>query len=193
MTIHDVLVRPLVTEKGVTRRKNERTLCFRGGADANKTQVKQAVEKLFKVKVRGSAHGDFEGKLRRRGRFAGYRSDWKSLREARGGPEGARVRGDVEIQHGDQEITRPTTPSRRLQTVVSREDITKETPEKSLVEPKQRSRAAATTPAASLRASSAAATSRPTASSISSATSSAFRRRWRRSNTIPTVRRASRC
>jgi hypothetical protein len=45
--------------------------------DANKTQVKQAVEKLFKVKVAEVRTATFDGKLRRRGRFAGYRSDWK--------------------------------------------------------------------------------------------------------------------
>ena len=46
-------------------------------ADANKTQVKQAVEKLFKVKVAEVRTATFEGKMRRRGRFIGYRSDWK--------------------------------------------------------------------------------------------------------------------
>ena len=55
---------------------NERTLCFqvtRGEQDA----VKAAVEKLFKVKVDEVRTATFEGKLRRRGRFSGYRSDWK--------------------------------------------------------------------------------------------------------------------
>jgi large subunit ribosomal protein L23 len=77
MTIYDVLVRPLVTEKGVSKKDNERTLCFEIHAEANKTQVKAAVEKLFKVKVQEVRTATFEGKLRRRGRFAGYRSDWK--------------------------------------------------------------------------------------------------------------------
>ena len=77
MTIYDVLVRPLVTEKGVTKKENERTLCFEIHAEANKTQVKAAVEKLFKVKVQEVRTATFDGKLRRRGRFAGYRSDWK--------------------------------------------------------------------------------------------------------------------
>jgi large subunit ribosomal protein L23 len=45
--------------------------------DANKTQVKSAVEKLFKVKVAEVRTATFDGKLRRRGRFAGYRSEWK--------------------------------------------------------------------------------------------------------------------
>ena len=77
MTIHQVLRRPLVTEKGVEKKDNERTLCFEVAMDANKTQVKAAVEKLFKVKVAEVRTMNLEGKLRRRGKFAGYRSDWK--------------------------------------------------------------------------------------------------------------------
>jgi len=77
MTIYDVLRRPLVTEKGVTKKENERTLCFEVAMDANKSQVKAAVEKLFKVKVAEVRTATLEGKMRRRGRFMGYRSDWK--------------------------------------------------------------------------------------------------------------------
>jgi large subunit ribosomal protein L23 len=77
MTIHETLVRPLVTEKGITKKESERTICFEVARDANKIQVKQAVEKLFNVKVEEVRTATFEGKLRRRGRFAGYRSDWK--------------------------------------------------------------------------------------------------------------------
>ena len=77
MTIYEILRKPLVTEKGVAKKDEERTLCFEVAPEANKTQVKQAVEKLFKVKVAEVRTSNFEGKLRRRGRFAGYRSDWK--------------------------------------------------------------------------------------------------------------------
>lgn len=77
MAIHDVLIRPVVTEKGITKKDDERTLCFEVSRDANKVLVKQAVEKLFKVKVEEVRTANFEGKLRRRGRFAGYRPDWK--------------------------------------------------------------------------------------------------------------------
>jgi large subunit ribosomal protein L23 len=77
MNLYDVIRRPLVTEKGVLKKDNERTLCFEVSADANKTQVKSAVEKLFKVKVDEVRTATFEGKMRRRGRFSGYRSDWK--------------------------------------------------------------------------------------------------------------------
>ena len=77
MNLYEVIQRPLVTEKGVAKKDNERTLCFQVHLEANKTQVKAAVEKLFKVKVEEVRTATFDGKLRRRGRFSGYRSDWK--------------------------------------------------------------------------------------------------------------------
>ena len=77
MTIHEVLLKPVVTEKGITAKDEARTLCFQVARDANKILVKQAVEKLFNVKVEEVRTANFEGKLRRRGRFAAYRSDWK--------------------------------------------------------------------------------------------------------------------
>jgi large subunit ribosomal protein L23 len=77
MTVYEVIRRPLVTEKGVDKKDNERTLVFEVTAEANKTQIKQAVEKLFKVKVDDVRTATFEGKMRRRGKFMGYRSDWK--------------------------------------------------------------------------------------------------------------------
>jgi large subunit ribosomal protein L23 len=77
MDMHEVLVRPLVTEKGIVKKEEERTLCFQVSRDANKIQVKQAVEKLFNVKVEEVRTANFDGKLRRRGRFAAYRSNWK--------------------------------------------------------------------------------------------------------------------
>ena len=77
MTLFEVIRRPLVTEKGVDKKDNERTLCFEVALAANKTQVKAAVEKLFKVKVAEVRTANLEGKMRRRGRFVGYKSDWK--------------------------------------------------------------------------------------------------------------------
>ena len=77
MNQYDVIRRPLVTEKGVAKKDDERTLCFEVAPDANKSQVKSAVEKLFKVKVEEVRTANFEGKMRRRGRFVGYRSEWK--------------------------------------------------------------------------------------------------------------------
>ena len=77
MTLYEVIRRPLVTEKGHDMKDNQRTLCFEVALGANKTQVKAAVEKLFKVKVAEVRTAVFDGKLRRRGRFTGYRPEWK--------------------------------------------------------------------------------------------------------------------
>ena len=77
MTIYEVIKKPIVTEKGVAKKDSERTLCFEVATDANKVMVKAAVEQLFKVKVADVRTANQVGKLRRRGRFSGYRSDWK--------------------------------------------------------------------------------------------------------------------
>ena len=69
MTIHEIIRRPLVTEKGVGKKETENTLCFEVAPNANKVQVKAAVERLFKVKVVDVRTCTFEGKMRRRGRF----------------------------------------------------------------------------------------------------------------------------
>ena len=76
-TLYDVIKRPIVTEKGVAKKDAERTLCFEVSASANKTQIKNAVQTLFKIKVEDVRTSVTAGKLRRRGRFAGYRADWK--------------------------------------------------------------------------------------------------------------------
>jgi len=77
MDIYQVLKRPIVTEKGVSKKDEENTLCFEVALEANKTEIKSAVEKLFRVKVDEVRTMNNAGKLRRRGRYAGYRSDWK--------------------------------------------------------------------------------------------------------------------
>jgi large subunit ribosomal protein L23 len=77
MSVYDIIRKPIVTEKGVTKKDSERTLCFEVAPDANKTQVKAAVEQLFKVKVAEVRTLNNSGKFRRRGRTGGYRSDWK--------------------------------------------------------------------------------------------------------------------
>jgi large subunit ribosomal protein L23 len=77
MLLHEIIKRPLITEKGTQKKETERTLCFEVATGANKVEVANAVEKLFKVKVEEVRTSNFEGKLRRRGKFAGYRSDWK--------------------------------------------------------------------------------------------------------------------
>ncbi|HEX4808496.1 MAG TPA: 50S ribosomal protein L23 [Bryobacteraceae bacterium] len=77
MNVFDVIRRPIITEKGHAKREAERTMCFEVHPDANKIEIKQAVETVFKVKVAEVRTSNFVGKLRRRGRFSGYGSDWK--------------------------------------------------------------------------------------------------------------------
>jgi large subunit ribosomal protein L23 len=95
MTIYDVIKRPIVTEKGVGKKEAERTLCFEVNVDANKTLIRDAVEKLFQVKVEEVRTTNNVGKLRRRGRYSGYRPDWKKayvrLKEGEKMPEYAEL------------------------------------------------------------------------------------------------------
>ena len=76
-TLYNVIRRPVITEKGIGVKETEGTLVFEVAPDATKTEVKQAVETLFKVKVSGVRTANFAGKERRRGKFSGYRPDWK--------------------------------------------------------------------------------------------------------------------
>ena len=76
-TLYKVIRRPLITEKGMGVKETQNTLVFEVDLKATKTEVKQAVENLFKVKVSAVRTSTVEGKERRRGRFAGYRPDWK--------------------------------------------------------------------------------------------------------------------
>ena len=76
-TLHTVIRRPLITEKGLSVKETEGTLVFEVAPDASKTAVKQAVEALFKVKVAGVRTSNVLCKERSRGKFAGFRPDWK--------------------------------------------------------------------------------------------------------------------
>jgi large subunit ribosomal protein L23 len=74
---YQIIRRPVITEKGLGAKEAEGTLVFEVAADATKTEIKEAVQKAFKVKVEGVRTATFQGKERRRGKFAGYRPDWK--------------------------------------------------------------------------------------------------------------------
>jgi large subunit ribosomal protein L23 len=76
-TIYTVIRKPLITEKGLSAKETEGTLVFDVAPEATKTEVKQAVEALFKVKVAAVRTSNVLGKERRRGKFAGFRPDWK--------------------------------------------------------------------------------------------------------------------
>lgn len=74
---YQVLEKPLLTEKSVDAKERARTLCFRVHHDATKTEIKQAVESIFKVRIDSVRTCVFTGKIRRRGKSFGYRPEWK--------------------------------------------------------------------------------------------------------------------
>ena len=77
MSPYDVIRGASITEKSETIRALEQTMCFRVHPSATKTDIKNAVQKIFKVKVAGVRTANYEGKMRRRGRYTGHRPNWK--------------------------------------------------------------------------------------------------------------------
>ena len=77
MRVQDILRRPLITEKSTLQREGGNTLTFEVDPRANKIQIQRAVEAQFKVKVAEVRVAKCHGKVRRQGRFAGRRPDWK--------------------------------------------------------------------------------------------------------------------
>lgn len=67
----------LITEKGSILREQARQYCFEVDVDANKIEIKRAVETIFKVKVTVVRTQMMHGKVRRLGRSVGRRPDWK--------------------------------------------------------------------------------------------------------------------
>jgi large subunit ribosomal protein L23 len=74
---YQIIRKPLITEKGLGVKESQSTLVFEVAAQATKTEVKEAVQKIFNVKVDSVRTANFQGKERRRGKFSGYRPDWK--------------------------------------------------------------------------------------------------------------------
>ena len=77
MRIQEVIRRPLITEKSTDQREDMNIVAFEVHRDANKIEVKRAVEAQFKVKVAEVRIARVHGKVRRQGRFVGRRPDWK--------------------------------------------------------------------------------------------------------------------
>jgi large subunit ribosomal protein L23 len=77
MKLTDVLRRPLITEKTTVIRDDGRTLVFQVARDANKIDIRRAVEQLLGSKVASIRTSLAHGKVKRQGRYVGRRSDWK--------------------------------------------------------------------------------------------------------------------
>ncbi len=74
---YQTIRKPVITEKGLGVKETEGTLVFEVSVKASKNEIKQAVQTIFKVKVDSVRTANFVGKERRRGKFTGYRPDWK--------------------------------------------------------------------------------------------------------------------
>lgn len=77
MIIYDVIKKPLVTEKTATEKDAHNVVAFVVNRDANKIEIKQSVEKLFKVDVTAVKTINVAGKAKRVGKSLGKRSNWK--------------------------------------------------------------------------------------------------------------------
>ncbi len=77
MDIRNIIKKPLVTEKASILKEKDNKYTFMVDKNANKFQIKQAVETLFKVKVESVHTANYAGKEKRMGMHSGYRSDWK--------------------------------------------------------------------------------------------------------------------
>lgn len=75
--IYDIIRFPRVTEKGTRLKEKNNVLVFEVRTDANKIQVRKAVEGIFKVKVADVATATIGGKKKRLGTRVGKRMDWK--------------------------------------------------------------------------------------------------------------------
>jgi large subunit ribosomal protein L23 len=77
MNANQIIRRPLVTEKSTILREESNVIAFEVDPKANKIQVKDAVEKLFNVKVEEVRLFNVRGKMKRMGKFEGKRRDWR--------------------------------------------------------------------------------------------------------------------
>ncbi|MBI4638463.1 MAG: 50S ribosomal protein L23 [Candidatus Rokubacteria bacterium] len=76
-TLREIIVRPLMTEKSMRQKEEQNTVTFQVRPDANKVEIRTAIETVFNVKVASVRTASFEGKLKRMGRHQGRRPGWK--------------------------------------------------------------------------------------------------------------------
>jgi len=77
MNMYDVIKKPLVTEKSTIEKDARNIIALEVDRNANKIEIKQAVEKLFKVEVDDVNTVNVAGKMKRVGKHIGKRSNWK--------------------------------------------------------------------------------------------------------------------
>ncbi|MBU1185308.1 MAG: 50S ribosomal protein L23 [Acidobacteria bacterium] len=74
---YQIILRPVITEKSTVLKETNREICFEVNPRANKIEIRQAVEQLFKTKVESVRVMNKSGKKRRVGRNVGRKKNWK--------------------------------------------------------------------------------------------------------------------
>lgn len=77
MIAHDIVRRPLITEKTTIQKDEFNQLSFEVAPKANRVEIKKAIEEVFGVRVSSVRTMQVRGKLKRRGRILGRRRNWK--------------------------------------------------------------------------------------------------------------------
>jgi len=77
MIQYDIIKRPVITEKTTNQKEAYNQITFEVDCEANRVEIKKAIENIFKVKVAGVHTIQIRGKIKRRGRIVGKRRDWK--------------------------------------------------------------------------------------------------------------------
>ncbi|PIE70285.1 MAG: 50S ribosomal protein L23 [Deltaproteobacteria bacterium] len=77
MSVYDMIRRPLVTEKTTLQKELYNQVSFEVDIKANRVEIKDAIERIFKVRVKSVRTLQVEGKVKQRGRILGKRKNWK--------------------------------------------------------------------------------------------------------------------
>ena len=77
MISHEIIIKPLITEKTSIQKELHNQLTFEVDRRANRIEIKQAIESIFNVRVAAVKTMQVTGKTKQRGRITGKRRDWK--------------------------------------------------------------------------------------------------------------------
>ncbi len=77
MIQYEIIKRPLITEKTTLQKEEHNKVTFEVDGNANRVEIKRAIEKIFNVRVANVRTMQVRGKVKRRGRILGKRRNWK--------------------------------------------------------------------------------------------------------------------
>lgn len=77
MNYHDLIIKPLITEKTTIQKEVANQVSFEVDRRANRIEIKRSIENLFDVKIAKVRTMQMNGKTKQRGRIVGKRRDWK--------------------------------------------------------------------------------------------------------------------